>query len=448
MEDDMVKVKRQLVDILCNLQQIYPPAFFDIMIHLVIHLPQEALESGHVPYRWIYPFERYMKKLKNYVRNKAKPEEDDHDLIHDNNSSDLALSTSLNDLNFATLNIDGQSMDVEASPDTIDVDKDDDFINDEDDTPHELANFDDEVFANDDDVAMLAAVTRGHGGDSGGDDPSRPSTSDWHRLLSYHLLEFVGVGGQKATKGGRGGGRKGTRKETRNIRLKKVTDEYGPLKIRFKFNDKGTMLHLGENYAWWSNLVGELIREYPMQRARSSAGRDPAHWLSSEISSSETCEYPSLIQTFFDTHTYGGEFLQDEAREEMLRLRDLGANTPMGVPYTEDQIMAMVRKGKQQGYILGVGRVLAEQGWDAISINEPQGTYTDTDVDELKEEAKRTRRELELLRRVVRCDDRMSQMYTQLDSQHEISGGSESGGDRGGDEDVGEDEDTDEDEEI
>ncbi|GKF61781.1 hypothetical protein Tco_0181835, partial [Tanacetum coccineum] len=23
---------------------------------------------------WMYPFERYMKKLKNYVRNKAKPE--------------------------------------------------------------------------------------------------------------------------------------------------------------------------------------------------------------------------------------------------------------------------------------------------------------------------------------------------------------------------------------
>ncbi|GJV59518.1 hypothetical protein Tco_1465618 [Tanacetum coccineum] len=34
--------------------------------------------------------------------------DDDHDVIHDNNSSDLTLSTSLNDLDFATLNIDGQ----------------------------------------------------------------------------------------------------------------------------------------------------------------------------------------------------------------------------------------------------------------------------------------------------------------------------------------------------
>ncbi|GJV54021.1 protein kinase, ATP binding site-containing protein [Tanacetum coccineum] len=73
-EDDMVKAESQLVDILCNLKQIYPPAFFDIMIHLVIHLPQEVLEGRPIPYRWIYPFERYMKKLKKYVQNKAKLE--------------------------------------------------------------------------------------------------------------------------------------------------------------------------------------------------------------------------------------------------------------------------------------------------------------------------------------------------------------------------------------
>ncbi|GKG19446.1 hypothetical protein Tco_0376545, partial [Tanacetum coccineum] len=84
----------------------------------------------------------------------------------------------------------------------------------------------------------------------------------------YHSLEFVGVGGRKATRGGKGGGRdggsKGTRKETRNLGLKKAVDEYGPLKIRFEFNDKGTMLHLGENSTRWSNLVGELVREYLM----------------------------------------------------------------------------------------------------------------------------------------------------------------------------------------
>ncbi|KAI3778420.1 hypothetical protein L2E82_07700 [Cichorium intybus] len=71
---DMKKAKNDVITILCKLELIYPPAFFDIMIHLVLHLPDEALCGGPVYMRWMYPFERYMKKLKNYVRNKARPE--------------------------------------------------------------------------------------------------------------------------------------------------------------------------------------------------------------------------------------------------------------------------------------------------------------------------------------------------------------------------------------
>ncbi|GKD73551.1 hypothetical protein Tco_1331833 [Tanacetum coccineum] len=57
-----------------ELEKIFPPAFFDIMIHVAIHLPDEAILGGPLRYRWMFSFERYMKKLKNYVRNKAKPE--------------------------------------------------------------------------------------------------------------------------------------------------------------------------------------------------------------------------------------------------------------------------------------------------------------------------------------------------------------------------------------
>ena len=70
----MLKAEEQLIKILCTFEQIFPPAFFDIMIHLVMHLPEEAIQGGPVYMRWMYPFERYMKKLKNYVRNKARPE--------------------------------------------------------------------------------------------------------------------------------------------------------------------------------------------------------------------------------------------------------------------------------------------------------------------------------------------------------------------------------------
>ena len=44
------------------------------MIHLVLHLPEEAILGGPVHIQWMYPFERYLKKLKDYVRNAAKPE--------------------------------------------------------------------------------------------------------------------------------------------------------------------------------------------------------------------------------------------------------------------------------------------------------------------------------------------------------------------------------------
>nr|GEX61798.1 hypothetical protein [Tanacetum cinerariifolium] len=57
MEDDMLKAQSKVVDILCNLELIYPHAFFDIMIHLVIHLSLEALEGGPIRPRWMFPSE-------------------------------------------------------------------------------------------------------------------------------------------------------------------------------------------------------------------------------------------------------------------------------------------------------------------------------------------------------------------------------------------------------
>jgi len=44
------------------------------MVHLAIHLPDEALLRGHVQYGWMYPIERQMDTLKGYARNRARPE--------------------------------------------------------------------------------------------------------------------------------------------------------------------------------------------------------------------------------------------------------------------------------------------------------------------------------------------------------------------------------------
>ena len=73
-DEDLETLGNQIPEILCQLEMIYPPAFFDIMMHLPIHLAEEARLAGPVLYRWMYPIERYLRTLKGYVRNKAHPE--------------------------------------------------------------------------------------------------------------------------------------------------------------------------------------------------------------------------------------------------------------------------------------------------------------------------------------------------------------------------------------
>ena len=56
------------------LERWFPPSFFDISVHLLVHLVDELEVVGPVATRWCYPIERFMSVLKGYVRNRAKPE--------------------------------------------------------------------------------------------------------------------------------------------------------------------------------------------------------------------------------------------------------------------------------------------------------------------------------------------------------------------------------------
>ncbi|WVZ25292.1 hypothetical protein V8G54_003836 [Vigna mungo] len=57
-EVDLRKMEENISFILCKMERIFPPSFFDSMEHLPIHLPYEAGLGGPVQYRWMYPFER------------------------------------------------------------------------------------------------------------------------------------------------------------------------------------------------------------------------------------------------------------------------------------------------------------------------------------------------------------------------------------------------------
>jgi hypothetical protein len=57
---------------MCNLETIFPPTFFDLMSHLLIHIVHEMKYLGHVFLHQMYPFERFMTILKKCVRNRSR----------------------------------------------------------------------------------------------------------------------------------------------------------------------------------------------------------------------------------------------------------------------------------------------------------------------------------------------------------------------------------------
>ncbi|XP_078165513.1 uncharacterized protein LOC144560210 [Carex rostrata] len=67
-------LQKEVVVTLCHLEMYFPPSFFDVMVHLVVHLVREIKICGPVFLRYMYPFERFMGILKSYVRNRHRPE--------------------------------------------------------------------------------------------------------------------------------------------------------------------------------------------------------------------------------------------------------------------------------------------------------------------------------------------------------------------------------------
>ncbi|GJR29956.1 retrotransposon protein, putative, ty3-gypsy subclass [Tanacetum coccineum] len=315
--------------------------------------------------------------------------EEDPDVIHFDNSSDLPLSTN------------------------------DDIIDDEDALPYDLADSDDEDLVNVDDDdgvnVMSANVARGHGGDGGGKGTWKPN-----------------LGGRKA-------GRLHTRQETRNLGLKKITDDKGPVPIRFEWDDKKTLMPLGDHASHWSNYLGELIREIPLYypswqkvlakrkaailtKIRTQFDLTPhmqsQRWTDINAGIQQHLQKlqrrpQNITQADWDAQIAFWNDPRNQARaaqnrqnrakstvvylqgsrslarlrdqmEEMLRLQALGSNTPSSVPYTEEEINALARKGKQRGHLLDVGRVLPRLAIDVLIPPLPQCTHNSGDVEKLK----------------------------------------------------------------
>jgi hypothetical protein len=73
-KDMMEKLEEEIPVLLCKLEKIFPPGWFNPIQHLLVHLPYEAKIGGLQQYRWMHHIERDLKKLRAMVRNKAKVE--------------------------------------------------------------------------------------------------------------------------------------------------------------------------------------------------------------------------------------------------------------------------------------------------------------------------------------------------------------------------------------
>uniref|UniRef100_A0A0E0E3Z0 DUF4218 domain-containing protein n=1 Tax=Oryza meridionalis TaxID=40149 RepID=A0A0E0E3Z0_9ORYZ len=71
---EMANLKHQVPILLCKLEMLFPPGFFNPMQHLIVHLPHEAMMWGPVQYRWMFLVERGQKNLKRKVKNRARVE--------------------------------------------------------------------------------------------------------------------------------------------------------------------------------------------------------------------------------------------------------------------------------------------------------------------------------------------------------------------------------------
>jgi hypothetical protein len=70
----MQKFEKEILVLVCKMEKVFPPGWFNVMQHLLVHLPWEARVGGPMKFKWMHSQERELKKLRATVCNKARVE--------------------------------------------------------------------------------------------------------------------------------------------------------------------------------------------------------------------------------------------------------------------------------------------------------------------------------------------------------------------------------------
>jgi hypothetical protein len=73
-EEKLLDLERRHFETLCLLEATFPPAFFDLMLHLTTHLMREIWFLGPTYIHEMFPYERFYGLLKSLVHNRLFPE--------------------------------------------------------------------------------------------------------------------------------------------------------------------------------------------------------------------------------------------------------------------------------------------------------------------------------------------------------------------------------------
>ena len=69
---ELDRLQEEIVVILCELKMYFPPAFFDICVHLLVHIMDDIIHLGPLFLHNMMPFERLNGIIKGFVRNRAR----------------------------------------------------------------------------------------------------------------------------------------------------------------------------------------------------------------------------------------------------------------------------------------------------------------------------------------------------------------------------------------
>jgi hypothetical protein len=68
-DKELDDLRAYMIETMCMLEMWFPPPFFDMQQHLIIHLMDQILTSGPLYLHSIFPYEWYLAVLKSYAQN-------------------------------------------------------------------------------------------------------------------------------------------------------------------------------------------------------------------------------------------------------------------------------------------------------------------------------------------------------------------------------------------